>query len=123
MEEAATVNPLTLSLPVDDDCDDCAAVTPYVKYNHPSGTVALPSTQGLPNNILFTCTLCNTNFENQRALERHMKNQHEAFNQKVKGSKCKLVVPNANNDDAKKSKITDTFLRDKAVVPYKKYPQ
>ena len=34
--------------------------------------------------VLFTCTLCNTNFDSQKALERHIKNLHEAFNPDVK---------------------------------------
>jgi hypothetical protein len=111
--------------PNNDECEDCAGdstITKYVKYNEP-GIVALPSTQGLPNNVLFTCTLCNTNFKTQRTLQRHMKNQHDAFDQKEKGAKRKRVVPNTNSVDIntiKKSK-TDNNLRNKAVVSYTKY--
>jgi hypothetical protein len=47
---------------------------------------------------------------------------HEAFNQKEKGEKRKLVVQNANNNkDVKKSKNIDKNLRNKAVVPYRNY--
>ena len=114
-----------LAPPDDDECEDCAddsTITKYVKYNEP-GIVALPSTQGLPNNVLFTCTLCNTNFKTQRTLQRHIKNQHDAFDQKEKGAKRKRVVPNTNSVDIntmKKSK-TDKNLRNKAVVSYTKY--
>ena len=121
-----TQNPTrALVPPVADECEDCAedsTVTKYVKYNEP-GIVALPSAQGLPNNVLFTCTLCNTSFKSQKALQRHMKNQHDAFDQKEKGKKRKLVVPNTNSADAnimKKSK-TDKNIRNKAVVSYTKY--
>ena len=78
-----------LAPPVEGECGDYAedsTVTKYVKYNKP-GIVALPSAQGLPNNVLFTCTLCNTNFKTQKALQRHMKNQHDAFDQKEKCAK------------------------------------
>jgi hypothetical protein len=114
-----------LAPPVKDECEDCAedyTVTKYVKYNEP-GIVALPSVLGLPNNVLFTCTLCNTNFKTQKTLQRHMKNQHDAFDQQEKGAKRKRVVSNTNNADAntmKKSK-TDKNLRNKAVVSYTKY--
>jgi hypothetical protein len=111
-----------LALPVEDECEDCAedyAVTKYVKYNEP-GIVALPSVRGVPNNVLFTCTLCNTNFKTQKTLQRHMKNQHDAFDQQEKGAKRKRVVSNTNSIDTKKSK-TDKNLRNKGVVSYTKY--
>jgi uncharacterized C2H2 Zn-finger protein len=120
-----TIATRALAPPDDDECEDCAddsTVTKYVKYNEP-GIVALPSAQGLPNNVLFTCTLCNTNFKTQKALQRHMKNQHDAFDQKEKGAKRKRVVPNTNSVDTntmKKSK-TDKNLQNKAVVSYTKY--
>ena len=106
--------------PIEDECEDCtedSTVTKYVKYNEP-GIVALPSARGLPNNVLFTCTLCNTNFKTQKALERHVKNLHEAFDQKETGAKRKLVVTNTRMN--KKSK-GDKNLRNKSVVSYKKY--
>ena len=106
--------------PIEDECEDCtedSTVTKYVKYNEP-GIVALPSARGLPNNVLFTCTLCNTNFKTQKALERHVKNLHEAFSQKETGAKRKLVVTNTRMN--KKSK-GDKNLRNKSVVSYKKY--
>lgn len=111
--------------PVEDECKECSddsTITKYVKYNEP-GIVALPSVQGLPDNILFTCTLCNTDFNTQRALQRHMKNQHDAFDQKEKGAKRKLAIPSTNSvvtNTMKKSK-TDKNLRNKAVVSYTKY--
>ncbi len=110
---------LALPPPVDEcvDCTDKSAITKYVKYNEP-GIVALPSVQGLPNSVLFTCTLCNTNFKSQTTLQRHMKNLHDAFNQKEKGSKRKLV--DTNIKDTKKGK-TDKILRNKAAVSYTKY--
>ena len=110
---------LALPPPVDEcvDCTDKSAITKYVKYNEP-GIVALPSVQGLPNSVLFTCTLCNTNFKSQTTLQRHMKNLHDAFNQKEKGSKRKLV--DTNIMDTKKGK-TNKILRNKAAVSYTKY--
>ena len=111
-----------LALPVEDECTDCSedyTVTKYVKYNEP-GIVALPSVRGVPNNVLFTCTLCNTNFKTQKTLQRHMKNQHDAFDQQEKGAKRKRVVSNTNSIDTKKSK-TDKNLRNKGVVSYTKY--
>ena len=111
-----------LALPVEDECENCSedyTVTKYVKYNEP-GIVALPSVQGVPNNVLFTCTLCNTNFKTQKTLQRHMKNQHDAFDQQEKGAKRKRIVSNTNNIDTKKSK-TDKNLRNKGVVSYTKY--
>ena len=106
--------------PIEDECEDCtedSTVTKYVKYNEP-GIVALPSARGLPNNVLFTCTLCNTNFKTQKALERHVKNLHEAFDQKETGAKRKLVVTNTRMN--KKSK-DDKNLRNTSVGSYKKY--
>ena len=38
----------------------------------------------------YTCTICNTNFNKRNALERHMKNIHDAYQQKVKGAKRKI---------------------------------
>jgi uncharacterized C2H2 Zn-finger protein len=111
-----------LALPVEDECENCSedyTVTKYVKYNEP-GIVALPSVQGVPNNVLFTCTLCNTNFKTQKTLQRHMKNQHDAFDQQEKGAKRKRIVSNTNNIDTKKSK-TDKNLRNKGVVSYTRY--
>ena len=66
-----------------DDCEECS-VTEYKKYN-----VNLPITKGLPDNIVFTCTLCETNFDTKKSLQRHMKNIHEAFEQVEKGIKRK----------------------------------
>ena len=114
-----------LAPPVKDECEDCAedyTVTKYVKYNEP-GIVALPSVLGLPNNVLFTCTLCNTNFKTQKTLQRHIKNQHDAFDQQEKGAKRKRVVSNTNNADANtmKNSKTDKNLRNKGVVAYTKY--
>ena len=111
--------------PVEDECEECSdtsTITKYVKYNEP-GIVALPSVQSLPDSVLFTCTLCNTNFNTQRALQRHMKNQHDAFDQKEKGAKRKRVVPTMNSIEmnTKKKSKTDKNLRNKAVVSYSKY--
>ena len=110
---------LALPSPVDEcvDCADESTITKYLKYNEP-GIVALPSVQGLPDSVLFTCTLCNTNFKSQTTLQRHMKNLHDAFNQKEKGSKRKRMEMNTNV--TKKGK-TDKILRNKATVSYTKY--
>ena len=41
--------------------------------------------------IIFICSLCNTNFEKKNALQRHMKNVHDAyFDSKKKGIKRKF---------------------------------
>ena len=114
-----------LPTPVEDECEECSdtsTITKYVKYNEP-GIVALPSVQSLPDSVLFTCTLCNTNFNTQRALQRHMKNQHDAFDQKEKGAKRKRVVPTTNSIEmnTKKKSKTDKNLRNKAVISYSKY--
>ena len=91
---------LALSPPVEADCEDCA-VSEYKKYD-----LALPFARGLPDNVLFTCTLCNTNFNSQKALERHMKNLHDAFDQIEKGLKRKYRVKKKQNN-SKKVKTTE----------------
>ena len=97
---------LALPPPVQDDCEDCA-VTEYKKYS-----VDLPFARGLPNNVLFTCTLCETNFDTKKSLQRHMKNMHDAFNQVEKGIKRKAKE---EKTDLKKVKTSHE------VVPYLMY--
>ena len=99
---------------VSEDCNDCA-ITEYKKYDT---TVALSSTQGLPDNILFTCTLCTTDFKSKKSLERHMKNQHEAFNQVEKGSKRKSLEENLNHP--KKTKIKEKRKLPISYTPFLK---
>ena len=89
-----------------DDCEECS-VTEYKKYN-----VDLPFVRGLPDNIVFTCTLCQTNFDTEKSLQRHMKNIHDAFKQDKKGIKRKLKQRKVS---VKKVKATDE------VVPYSMY--
>ena len=99
---------------VSEDCNDCA-ITEYKKYDT---TVALSSTQGLPDNILFTCTLCTTDFKSKKSLERHMKNQHGAFNQVEKGSKRKSLEENPNHP--KKTKIKEKRKLPISYTPFLK---
>ena len=64
-----------------------------------------------------------SNWAKEKHLQKHKKNQHDAFDQKEKGVKRKRVVPNTNSVDTntmKKSK-TDKNLQNKAVVSYTKY--
>ena len=101
------VNPQNSALPapVDDDCTECA-VTKYKRYD-----VSLPSKRGLPENSLFICTLCESNFSTKESLQRHMKNIHDAFNQVEKGIKRK----------AKQGKISKKLKTSHEVVPYLLY--
>ena len=56
-------------------------------YKKPEYSVAIPT----PNEYsYYTCTICNTNFNKRNALERHMKNIHDAYQQKLKGAKRKI---------------------------------
>ena len=90
----------------EDDCEECS-VTDYKKYN-----VHSPFTKGLPDNIVFTCTLCETNFDSKKSLQRHMKNIHEAFEQLEKGIK------------RKSKQVKKNFKKVKAkheVAPYSMY--
>ena len=71
-----------------------------------------PFTKGLPDNIVFTCTLCETNFDSKKSLQRHMKNIHEAFEQLEKGIK------------RKSKQVKKNFKKVKAkheVAPYSMY--
>ena len=102
-----SVNPQNSGLPapVDDDCTECA-VTKYKRYD-----VSLPSARGLPENSVFICTLCESNFSTKKSLQRHMKNVHAAFNQVEKGIKRK----------AKQGKISKKLKTSHEVVPYLLY--
>ena len=102
-----SVNPQNLALPapVDDDCTECA-VTKYKRYD-----VSLPSARGLPENSVFICTLCESNFSTKKSLQRHMKNIHAAFNQVEKGIKRK----------AKQGKISKKLKTSHEVAPYLLY--
>lgn len=88
------------------DCEECS-VTPYKKYD-----VSLPFETGLPSNVFFTCTICQTNFNTKKKLQRHMKNIHDAFNQVEKGIKRKSKQ---NKTSAKKLKTSQE------IVPYLLY--
>ena len=88
------------------DCEECS-VTPYKKYD-----VSLPFVTGLPENVIFSCTLCQTNFGTKKKLQRHMENIHDAFNQVEKGIKRKTKQ---DKTSAKKLKTS------REVVPYSLY--
>ena len=88
------------------DCEECS-VTPYKKYD-----VSLPFVTGLPENVIFSCTICQTNFGTKKKLQRHMKNIHDAFNQVEKGIKRK-----SKQDKTSPKKIKTT----REVVPYSLY--
>ena len=94
-----------LPAPEEDDCKECA-VTKYRKYD-----VSLPYSRGLPENSVFTCTLCETNFSTKKSLQRHMKNMHDAYNQVEKGIKRK----------SKQGKISKKLRTSHEVVPYLMY--
>ena len=88
------------------DCEECS-VTTYKKYD-----VSLPFKTGLPDNVIFTCTICQSNFGSKKKLQRHMKNIHDAFNQVEKGIKRK-----SKQDKISPKKIKTT----REVVPYSLY--
>ena len=88
------------------DCEECS-VTTYKKYD-----VSLPFVTGLPENVIFSCTLCQTNFGTKKKLQRHMENIHDAFNQVEKGIKRKTKQ---DKTSAKKLKTS------REVVPYSLY--
>ena len=94
-----------LPAPEEDDCKECA-VTKYREYD-----VSLPYSRGLPENSVFTCTLCETNFSTKKSLQRHMKNMHDAYNQVEKGIKRK----------SKQGKISKKLKTSHEVVPYLLY--
>ena len=94
-----------LPAPEEDDCKECA-VTKYRKYY-----VSLPYSRGLPENSVFTCTLCETNFSTKKSLQRHMKNMHDAYNQVEKGIKRK----------SKQGKISKKLRTSHEIVPYLLY--
>ena len=94
-----------LPAPEEDDCKECA-VTKYRKYD-----VSLPYSRGLPENSVFTCTLCETNFSTKKSLQRHMKNMHDAYNQVEKGIKRK----------SKQGKISKKLRASHEIVPYFMY--
>ena len=88
------------------DCEECSLTT-YKKYD-----VSLPTVTGLPDNVIFTCTICQSNFGSMKKLERHIKNIHDAFNQVEKGIKRK-----SKEDKISSKKIKTT----REVVPYSLY--
>ena len=94
-----------LPAPEEDDCKECA-VTKYRKYD-----VSLPYSRGLPENSVFTCTLCETNFSTKKSLQRHMKNMHDAYNQVEKGIKRK----------SKQGKMSKKLRTSHEIVPYLLY--
>ena len=58
-----------------------------------------------PMDTWYTCTLCNTDFNKRSTLERHMKNMHDSFKQKVKGDKRKNMFLSTKK---KKTKLSCT---------------
>ena len=43
--------------------------------------------------VIYTCTLCQTNFQTITALKQYNENIHDAFSQTVKGVKRKFKPP------------------------------
>ena len=68
----------------EEDCEECS-LTPYKEYG-----VSLPFPTGLPESVIYMCTICDTKFSSEKSLQRHMKNIHDAFTQVKKGSKRTL---------------------------------
>ena len=66
--------------------DDCDKVSTYKRYD-----VSLPFATGLPESVTFTCTLCETNFNSKKSLQRQIENIHDAFTQVKKGIKSKSL--------------------------------
>ena len=59
---------------------------PALPAPEPTYSIMIPT----PNEYTsFICTLCNTSFQSKNALERHNRNIHDAFQQKIKGIKRK----------------------------------
>ena len=92
------------------ECDETPAITGtalkalpnYVEYSMikaPTWNVNRPVATGLPEIVSFICELCNSKFKKKATLERHMKQIHDAFNQKEKGIKRK------HNDDTHPNKF------------------
>ena len=46
----------------------------YRKYD-----VSLPFATGLPEHVTFICTICQTNFNSKKSLQRHIENIQDAF--------------------------------------------
>ena len=94
----------------EEDCEQCSA-SGYRKYD-----VSLPFNTGLPDNVLFTCTLCEneTNFNSKEKLERHMRNIHDAFTQVEKGIKRKYKQNKISLKKNKKKTLDE-------IVPYLMY--
>ena len=88
------------------DCEECS-VTPYKKYD-----LSLPFPTGLPDNVIFTCTICQSNFGSKTKLQRHMKNIHDAFSQVEKGIKRK---------SKQEKKSVKKMKTSREVVPYSLY--
>ena len=89
-----------------EECDTCSLST-YRKYD-----IGLGTKTGVPDNVIFICTICENKFKSKEALKRHMKNIHEAFTQVEKGIKRKIV----------QSKPTPKRMRgSEKMIPYLSY--
>ena len=53
-----------------------SSVSTYRKYD-----VRLPFATGLPEHVTFICTICQTNFNSKKSLQRHIENIHDTFSQ------------------------------------------
>ena len=59
----------------------------------------------------FLCTLCNSYFNTRKALERHNKNIHDAYQQKIKGMKHKEIFTcDICYDEFKTQKVLDRHI-------------
>ena len=59
----------------------------------------------------FLCTLCNTYFNTRKALERHNRNIHDAYQQKIKGIKHKEIFTcDICYDEFKTQKVLDRHI-------------
>ena len=61
--------------------------------------------------VKYSCLLCNTDFSTQKALERHMKNIHDAYQQKEKGKKRQQTFTcDFCNSDFKSERALDRHI-------------
>ena len=59
----------------------------------------------------FLCTLCNSYFNTRKALERHNRNIHDAYQQKIKGMKHKEIFTcDICYDEFKTQKVLDRHI-------------
>ena len=61
--------------------------------------------------VKYSCLLCNTDFSTQKALKRHMKNIHDAYQQKEKGKKRQQTFTcDFCNSDFKSERALDRHI-------------